>query len=187
MGPLRLLDEVGFDVAGHAAESLHRAYGARMTPSDALGPLTSRERLGKKTGQGFYFHPKAGGRSREKPSLCLDLSRFQGSDHLKLLSDREALDRCLLAMLAEAVRCLEEEVVAGPVELDIATVMGMGFAPFRGGLMRFADGMGLRVVLDRLHALAGTEDIARREGGPERFTPPALLVQNVEAKRGFHD
>ena len=186
MGPLRLLDEVGFDVAHHAAESLHEAYGARMTPSDALDAMLAKERLGKKSGEGFYRHPSGGGKKGPKPSLSPDLASFRRGDSLSALSDRDALDRCLLAMVAEGVRALDEKVVAGPVELDVATVMGMGFAPFRGGLLHYADSAGLGSIVERLQALLQAPDIASRQGGPERFEPPALLQRLAGEKRSFH-
>ena len=61
----------------------------------------------------------------------------------------------MLAMLAEAARALEEGVVESPRELDLATVFGMGFAPFRGGLLAWADTLGTRAIVERLEALAG--------------------------------
>ena len=89
-------------------------------------------------------------------------------------------------MVAEAARCLEEGVVAGPAELDLATVLGTGFAPFRGGVLRYADARGLRAVAERLRELAALPDVAARPGGPERFAPARLLEQLAEAGGTFH-
>lgn len=171
MGPLRLLDEVGLDIASHAAASLHEAYGARMTPTSALAPMLAEGRLGKKSGDGFYAHP--GGRGEAHPET--DLVRFKISRRLEDLSDAEVVDRCVLAMLAEAVRCLDEGVVESAAELDLATVFGTGFAPFRGGLLRHADQRGLGAVVERLDALREREDVAGRGEGSARFEAPELL------------
>src|SRR5690606_35515353 len=104
MGPFALLDEVGLDIARHAAASLHAAYGARMTPSTGLDALAGPERLGKKTGLGFYVHPRGG--RKGKPFPADDLARF--ARERRAFDDAEIRDRLVLAMVAEAARCLEE-------------------------------------------------------------------------------
>jgi len=188
MGPLELLDEVGLDIAGHAAAALHAAYGARMTPARSLSVLVSEKRLGKKTGQGFYVHAQSAG-SKEKPVLAGDLARYvpHGSPRLAVLRDEEVLDRALLPMLNEAARALEEKVVAGPRELDLATIFGMGFPPFRGGLCAWADTLGPKELVARLERIAGEADVAARTGGRERFTPAANLKRMAVSGARFHD
>ena len=89
-------------------------------------------------------------------------------------------------MLAEGVRALEERVVASARELDLATVFGMGFPPFRGGLLRYADSVGARALCARLDALAAEPDIAARPGGRARFAAPPLLRELAAAGRAFH-
>jgi 3-hydroxyacyl-CoA dehydrogenase/enoyl-CoA hydratase/3-hydroxybutyryl-CoA epimerase len=188
MGPLELLDEVGLDIASHAAAALHAAYGARMTPARALSALLLEKRLGKKSGQGFYLHTQHPG-SKEKPVLAGDLARFvpPGSPRLAVLRDEEVLDRALLPMLNEAARALEEEVVAGPRELDLATIFGMGFPPFRGGLLAWADALGTKELVARLERIAGEADIAARTGGRERFSPSPSLKRMAQTGKRFHD
>ncbi len=183
MGPLRLLDEVGFDVATHAAVSLHEAYGERMQPSTALAPLVKEGRLGKKTGRGFYVHPSRGD---GKASPSGDLGRYQTGASARSLASEEGLERCLFALVNEAARCLEEDVVAGPAELDLAMVLGTGFAPFRGGPLRYADDYGIPRLAGRLRMIALAGDVASRPGGSARFLPAPLVEQLVEEKRGFH-
>jgi 3-hydroxyacyl-CoA dehydrogenase len=187
MGPLELLDEVGLDIASHAAAALHAAYGARMTPAPTLSVLLNSKRLGKKSGQGFYVHAQKRG-SKERPRLSGDLARFApaGGPRLAVLRDEEILDRALLAMLNEAARALEEKVVAGARELDLATIFGMGFPPFRGGLCSWADTLGAKELVARLERIAGEADIAARTGGRERFTPAASLKRMAESGARFH-
>jgi 3-hydroxyacyl-CoA dehydrogenase/enoyl-CoA hydratase/3-hydroxybutyryl-CoA epimerase len=190
MGPFLLLDEVDFDIAAHAAESLHEAYGARMTPTKALDGLLKQDRLGKKTGLGFYVHGTVQKGKRKgkpaRPTLATDLPVFKRSGEAPTLTDETIVDRLVLAMVAEGARCLEEDVVAGPAELDLATVMGTGFAPFTGGLMRYADSRGTAEVAARLRELCTSQAIVGRPGGPERFAPCSLLLEHAEAGRGFH-
>jgi 3-hydroxyacyl-CoA dehydrogenase/enoyl-CoA hydratase/3-hydroxybutyryl-CoA epimerase len=187
MGPLALLDEIGFDIAAHAATSLHAAYGVRMTPCTVLDGMLREKRLGKKSGRGFYVHP-AGGKKKTKPTLALDLSRFipAGSPRTPEMKDEEIADRVMLAMLDEAARAIEEEVVTGPRELDLATVFGMGFPPFRGGLLRWADTRGAGEITAKLEATAHAPDVAARAGGKERFEPAERLLFLARTMRGFH-
>ena len=189
MGPLELLDEVGLDIAAHAAASLHAAYGPRMTPSGVLGALLAEKRLGKKSGQGFYVHHAArpGEKKPEKPVLAGDLARFVPAGAAKLaLSEAELLERPLFAMLNEAARALEEQVVAGPRELDLATVFGMGFPPFRGGLLSWADTLGTREIVARLERIGAAADVQSRPGGRERFAPAASLRRMAQSDARFH-
>lgn len=176
MGPLRLVDEVGLDIAAHASASLHQAYGARMTPCDAVGALAGPERLGVKTGRGFYLHPARG---EGKPQLADDLARFQTGISARTLSDEELRRRMLLSMANEAARCLEEEVVASTQTLDLATVFGMGFAPFRGGLIRWVESIGREECAARLSAIAEAPDVSARPGGREKFTPAAWFTRGA--------
>ncbi|RMH03378.1 MAG: hypothetical protein D6702_06095 [Planctomycetota bacterium] len=179
MGPFLLLDEVGLDIASHASQSLHEAYGERMTPATGVAEMMGPDRLGKKTGFGFYRHPKE---RKAKPVLADDLSRYQTGRAAAALSDAQLVDRMVLAMVNEAARCLEEKVVATAELLDLATVFGTGFAPFRGGVLRYADGEGLAAIRDRLRRIA-EEQVADRPGGPARFTP-APLIEELAARGG---
>ena len=182
MGPLALLDEVGFDIAKHAAASLHAAYGERMLPSRGLELMASPERLGKKTGLGFYRHPRG-----KRAVLAGDLAQFQTESFARGFTNAELAERCVLAMVNEGARCLEERVVAGPVELDLGTVFGTGFAPFRGGLLRHADALGTVELARRLERLAAAPDVAARAGGAERFAPAELVKTLAERAGRFHE
>jgi 3-hydroxyacyl-CoA dehydrogenase len=186
MGPLELLDEVGFDIAQHAAKSLHEAYGVRMTPSTVLDLPVAEKRLGKKTKLGFYVHSDD---RKVKPKLASDVARLipAGAARVGELTDEAVAERVVLAMLAEAARALEEDVVASARELDLATVVGMGFAPFRGGLLAWADTLGTGAVVAKLEALQHVPDVAARPGGRERFEPCALLRALARDGRRFHD
>ncbi|MDP6962866.1 MAG: 3-hydroxyacyl-CoA dehydrogenase NAD-binding domain-containing protein [Planctomycetota bacterium] len=166
MGPLRLLDEVGFDIAMHASQSLEDAYGIRMRACTGIDSMAGDDRLGVKTKRGFYDY-----RGKGKEVLCDDLNKYQAANPAIRLSDEQIIDRLILSMANEAARCLAEEVVASEQELNLATVFGMGFAPFEGGLMRWVNSQGKASIAARVSAIAACEDIAQREGGTEKFTP----------------
>lgn len=180
MGPLRLLDEVGLDIADHAARSLFEAYGERMRPWDGLTSFLDEGRIGKKSGHGFYEWDEKG-----KGHLASDLSRLQNSTELLTLSDEDILDRCILAYAGESARCLGEDVVDSPATLDLATVFGTGFAPFRGGVLHHLDAVGLPRVVERLAELKEMPDIARRGEGAERFATSEGL-EAAAARGGFY-
>jgi len=172
MGPFEVVDEVGLDVAQKVAGVLSAAFPERMQPSPALEKLLAAGRLGRKNGRGFYRHE---GRTR-KPDRSvrglLGLPQVRRPQLVDTLSER-----MVLAMINEASRCVEEGIVAGPEQVDLAMVFGAGFPPHRGGVLRHADATGLQATLDRLRAL-------RAERGP-RFEPSALLVEKVEHEGTF--
>ena len=82
-------------------------------------------------------------------------------------------------MVNEAAFALEEQVVDGPGPVDLALVMGTGFPPFRGGLLRWADGEGIDRIYDALSEFA--------DALGSRFAPAPLLARMAEQRRTFTD
>ncbi len=178
MGPLRLLDEVGFDIAEHAGKEMGAAFGDRLATSDVIERLIESGRLGKKNGRGFYLYRD--GKSTGADAAAADLVRgvqTGAGDASGRPSAEDILARCLYPMVNEAAFALEDEVVTDAGMVDLAMVMGTGFPPFRGGLLRWADDVGLREIRDRLAAYA--ENL-----GP-RFTPAPLLRQLADQDGTF--
>jgi 3-hydroxyacyl-CoA dehydrogenase/enoyl-CoA hydratase/3-hydroxybutyryl-CoA epimerase len=127
MGPMRLLDEIGLDVALHVGKTFSAAYPDRMATSDLLERMASNGWLGKKSGKGFYLHH--GCRTpMNREALALRSNRPMADVHPDGLQDH------LASMLSdEAQRCLKDGVVAKASDIDLAMVLGTGYAPFRGG------------------------------------------------------
>ena len=176
MGPFTLLDEIGIDVAREVGRVLSQAYGRRMEASSAIESLAARaDLLGRKTGKGFYLHRN--GKRIPNPEMRRLIEARQGARKGAPGRD-ETRDRPLLAMVNEAALALQEGIVASAQEVDLALILGTGFPPFRGGLLRWADQRGIGVIHE---ALAG---FARRHG--ERFTPAPLLVTLASERKGFH-
>ena len=173
MGPLRLLDEIGLDVSRNVAASLEPVFGDRLPASAASKLMCDDGRLGKKASRGFYSY----GKGKPRPD---DLSALLSQTATAAVSppDAEITDRCVLLMLNEACYALQENIVGSAGFLDLAMVMGTGFAPFRGGILRYADASGVEVLRDRL------KELAARLG--ERFEPAPLFDQVVE-RGGFYD
>lgn len=170
LGPLALLDEVGIDVAGKAAQVLGEAFGERMPPSRLVEALLADQRFGKKNGRGVYLW-KEGKRAEPDPAVYA----LAGAASPKP-GDRDAMtERMVLTMVNEASRVLEDGVAASAGELDLAMIMGTGFPPFRGGLLRWADGLGLKYVATRLR------ELERAHGS--RFAPsPVIERLSAEGK-----
>lgn len=182
MGPFRLLDEVGLDIAEHASASLHQAYGERMTPSSDLDAMRAPDRLGRKTSKGFYVFPTE---RKAKERLAGDLPRFQKEGFARTFSDDQIINRLALSMVNEAARCLEEDVVENPTVLDLATVFGTGFAPFTGGLLHYADRIGASELMNRLQGIQESPDVASRAGGQAKFEPADLVKEMAKKNSRF--
>jgi 3-hydroxyacyl-CoA dehydrogenase / enoyl-CoA hydratase / 3-hydroxybutyryl-CoA epimerase len=176
MGPLRLLDEVGIDIARHAGDVLHEAFGERMTPAPVLVRMGETGRLGRKGGAGFYrYEGKKERIDDEVPALVLE---GRGGDGERP-DEPEIRARLLLAMVNEASRALEEGIARSAADVDLAMIMGTGFPPFRGGLLRFADGIHARTLVERL-------DTYERSLGP-RFEAAPLLRRLAREDQGFYE
>ena len=135
MGPLRLADEVGIDISLDVAATLAAAFPDRLRVPEVLTALQGAGMLGRKTGKGFYKYRKGS-----------EASTNHEAERLRPSSDSDPgnlASRLVLLMVNEAARCLEEGIVATPGEIDLAMVMGTGFAPFRGGPLRHADSMAM--------------------------------------------
>jgi 3-hydroxyacyl-CoA dehydrogenase len=176
MGPLRLIDEVGIDVSRHAGAALQAALGERMAPAPVLVALGNLGRLGRKGGAGFYKYEK-GRETGVDESIYDELASVLPPR--REIPEQEIRMRLLLAMVNEAARVLEEGIVRSAGSVDLAMIMGTGFPPFRGGLLRFADHLHVRELLDHARALQGAHGA--------RFTPPQLLVRLAHEDRGFYD
>jgi 3-hydroxyacyl-CoA dehydrogenase/enoyl-CoA hydratase/3-hydroxybutyryl-CoA epimerase len=101
--------------------------------------------------------------------------------------DGKIVDRCVLAMLNESARALEEGVVSGPGPLDLAVVFGTGFAPFRGGVLAYADARGPAEIVERLKTLR--DELAAEPQGARRlarFEPAPLLAELAKKGGRFH-
>ena len=174
VGPLALLDDVGLDVAVKAAEVLHAAFPERIA-TGGEDALVAGGRLGRKNGKGFYEYD---GTKRRRPSdEAYAALRVKPADKTPLPPE-VIQSRLVLPMVNEAAFCLEDEIVKDPARLDLAMIFGTGFPPFRGGLLRWADSLGLGKVFTRL------DDLSERLG--PRFAPAERIRELANAGSGFY-
>ena len=174
MGPLELLDQVGIDIAHRAALTMARAFGERVVGTRLLEVMVARGALGRKSGAGFYVHR---GRASANGMLSSYIREAGGRGGRLGLKRGVVQERLVVPMVNEAARCLDEGVVARAGDVDMASVLGFGFPPFRGGVLRFADALGLKDVLARLERLREVE-------GP-RFAPSPLIMKLVRDGSNF--
>jgi 3-hydroxyacyl-CoA dehydrogenase/enoyl-CoA hydratase/3-hydroxybutyryl-CoA epimerase len=161
MGPMALLDEVGIDVAAKVSGILKERFAGRIEQSAVVEKLYADHRLGKKGGKGLYFY-EDGKQKGPDPAVY----KLLGIDAPHPVKKEEAVERMVLAMINEAALILDEKIVGSAAELDLAMIMGTGFPPFRGGLLRYADSLGLAQVVSRL------TDLTPRYGARFRPTEP---------------
>lgn len=180
MGPFILADVVGVDVGVKVAHSLQESYGNRMRVSDILDEIYNnhKELLGKKSKKGFYIHGLKGQKANPEIDDILFHLRKSKRINQTYLSDAEILDRCILTMVNEAAKCLEEEVVKNARYLDMAMIMGTGFPAFRGGVLRYADSRGIKEVVTRL------QDFNAKYGA--RFEVSKLLIEMAQRNEKFY-
>ena len=176
MGPFRLLDEIGLDVAAKVSIILEDAYGERMRGYPYAERLAKKGFLGKKSGRGFYSHSEKGAEVIQ--TIRIDLGLDVGEKNTTF----SIADRLILSLVAEGIRALDEGVAGIPSpgaagQIDLGTVMGLGFPPYRGGILWYAESLGSRALFQKLSAMA-------KSLGP-RFEPPVGLKERAEKDQGF--
>jgi len=175
MGPLRLTDEVGLDVAQHVAVDLQNRLAKPVPINDTLAQMIAKGWLGKKSGTGFYVFPKEKG-AKETPNDGLAFLQTNGKGRAQ--DDATLRDRMVLVMINEAARCLEEGVVAAAEDVDFGMIFGTGWALFRGGPLRYADTRGVADIVARLEKLK--TDVA------PYFEPCAKLRDMAQSSARFY-
>lgn len=176
MGPITLHDVVGLDTALYAGRVIHDAFPDRSVQTSIVGHLTAVGRLGQKSGAGFYSYAR-GSRGADDPNVepFLAMSRRPGGR--ADLGSEEITDRLFLPMLTEATRALAEGIVRDPGDVDMGLILGIGFPAYRGGILRWAEEMGIVRVLEKLK---------KYEALGTRYQPTELLTRLAATGKGFY-
>jgi len=154
MGPAYLEDVVGIDTSHHVSDVLAAGYPDRMAKTaekNAIDLLYDAKRYGQKNGVGFYKYetdPKGKPKKVADPATYELLKAAQPKGLLEMSED-EIIDRHMLPMIIETVRCLDDGIVETPTEADMGLLYGIGFPAFRGGALRYADSIGLKAIVDK--------------------------------------
>jgi len=146
MGPAYLLDVVGMDTGKHAGEVMAAGFPDRMKNEfrTAIDVMFEDGRYGQKTDKGFYTYEldRKGKQKKVKDAGVYDMlkSVVQSSNEF---TDEEIIERMMVPLCIETVRCLEDGIVDTAAEADMGLIFGIGFPPFRGGALRYIDSIGL--------------------------------------------
>ncbi|MBD2785880.1 fatty acid oxidation complex subunit alpha FadJ [Xenorhabdus sp. DI] len=183
IGPINLLDEVGIDVGTKIIPILVEQLGSRFAAPEILSAILQDDRKGKKNGRGFYLYANKKrafwpfGKKSKKEADASVYALLNIKPAIKMLP-ADIAQRCVILMLNEAVRCLEEGIIRSPRDGDIGAVFGIGFPPFLGGPFRYMDKLGSDKVVEILRRLEAQYG--------DRFTPCEYLVQMAEQKKKFY-
>jgi 3-hydroxyacyl-CoA dehydrogenase/enoyl-CoA hydratase/3-hydroxybutyryl-CoA epimerase/enoyl-CoA isomerase len=186
MGPGYLLDVVGIDTGHHADSVMAAEFPDRMKHEgkSAIEAMYEAKRFGQKNGKGFYqYTPDKKGPPKKEtdPAAYEILKPIQKTGAASNVSgditDQQIIERMMLPMVIESSRCLEDQIVASPVEVDLGLIYGLGFPPFRGGALRYADTIGLA-------ALCKTAENYKALG--KLYEPTAQMQKLAQANKTFY-
>ena len=176
MGPITLTDVVGLDTSLFAGRVMAEEFPDRFQSSALLEALVKAGRLGQKTGAGFFSYRNKSDRGEPDPAFDAILA--------PLVTRPQTLDaetitlRMFLPMLLEATRILQEKKVRDPRDVDLGLIYGVGFPAFKGGLLFWADQIGIPKIVELLKPFESLGD---------RFRPTPLLLELASSRRGFYD
>ena len=175
MGPLAVGDLAGLDIGYRSRRD--QGIAPRSQLETALpDTLVEMERLGQKSGAGYYRYDPDTRRRRADPeveALIEDLARQWGVTR-RPIGEQEIIDRLVLALVNEGAAIVDEGIASRPGDVDVVYLNGYGFPRWRGGPMHYADSLGLDEVLKRLEAL--------REQTGDACWEPAPLLRRLAAR-----
>ena len=174
MGPFRMMDLVGLDLGWRARKLANIETPLANKISDAL---CEQDRFGQKTSKGFYNYSegsRAPNPAPENEAIYKEISSHNNIERREI-SDQEIIDRCILALVNEGARILEEGVAQRSGDMDIVYINGYGFPIWRGGPMFYANQLGLSEVINKMSAFSKLD---------ENFWKPAPLLQKLADNSG---
>ncbi|OBT15871.1 multifunctional fatty acid oxidation complex subunit alpha [Vibrio sp. UCD-FRSSP16_10] len=172
VGPITLLDEVGVDIGAKIMPILVTELGERFQGPDLFDVLLNDGRKGRKVGKGFYQYK---GKDKKVDKSIYSLLKLKPS---RSIAEEDIALRCVIPLLNEAVRCLDEGIIASARDGDIGAIFGIGFPPFTGGPFRFIDTYGLDNLIRKMNQF----ELAYGE----RFRPYQGLLDRLEAGQQFY-
>lgn len=177
MGPFELMDSVGLDVCIKVLKIFHKAFGDRIEIAPLMTQLEKSGRLGQKNGQGFYKYSEEGKKLEVDQGIYSALGLVAATNPY---STQECIERGVFAMVNECTLALfEDHIVETPHEVDLAMIMGTGFPPFKGGLLKYADKLGAEYIKTQLDHYAKLRKATR-------LSPTGALQQMVSNKKTFY-
>lgn len=179
MGPFALLDELGWTLTMGVGDVVNKKFGERLKPPFNIHRDMYKliDELGDDKAK-FYLVDDSGKRLGINESTISKLPAKLSSENSSEADQKNICERLFLPMVDEASRCLEEKVVRKARDVDLAVIIGAGFPAFRGGLLRYADDLGIDYVVTRL------EEIYSQTG--ERRTVSKMLKDMQQVGRRYY-
>jgi len=181
MGPFAMSDLAGMDVGYRIREELRKEDPDNAPPRNWTDDLVEQGRLGQKTQAGVFDY-KEGDRT-PVPSSEVDalIAKFREENGIQSrdISDQEILERCMYIMVNEGAKILEEGIAARPLDVDVIWIYGYGFPVYRGGVLFWADSVGLKTIYDKVSQI-------HQETGSDIWKPAALLEKLAKEGKGFY-
>ncbi len=180
IGPLAVGDLAGLDIGWRNA-SLRRQLRELGRDCDLLDRMVAANRLGQKTGAGWYRYDEGSRKPMADPAveaMLIEHARARGIER-RAIAPAEIVERCLIGMINEGAKIVDEGVVSRASDVDIVWLAGYGFPRYRGGPLFYADRLGAKLVLERIRVL-------RERFGAAYWTPAPALERLAAAGRGFY-
>lgn len=147
LGPLAMIDDMGLDLIVKSNPAMLSELGSRFALPESVQHLIDNERKGRKNKRGFYLYDSKGSRTQEDKSIYHVMETITRND----LESEDIARRCILRMINEACWCLQDNVIRSTEEGNVASVLGMGFPDFRGGIYAYIEKVGAKEIVSQLH------------------------------------
>jgi len=181
MGVFAVGDLAGLDI-GYAIRQRRYKEKPQVRYPRIADRVVELGRLGQKTGKGWYLYEAGSRKPQVDPEIeaLIDAYRREIGITPRPISDDEIVGRCLYALVNEGSRLLGERIAQRASDIDVVYLTGYGFPAWRGGPMHYAEGVGLRNVVESMQRYA-----AQPNGDAAFWQPAPLLVERAAASRRF--
>ena len=181
MGPFAMSDLAGMDVGYRIREELRKEDPDNAPPRNWTDELVEAGRLGQKTQAGVFDYKEGDRTPVPSPDVDGIIEQYRSDNGIapREISDQEILERCMYVMVNEGARILEEGIAARPLDVDVIWIYGYGFPVYRGGVLFWADQVGVKTIHDKINEIY-------QQTGSDVWKPAKLLSELAEQGKGFY-